>query len=102
MWGMGWGMWIFPLLMLLTFLVFAGMFVFGRGWRGGWHHGAPPWHMMDGPGQSWRDPTHSALQILDERYARGEIEKSEYEERKATILSSRAPQRSACDRARSV
>jgi putative membrane protein len=89
MWGMGWGMWMFPLLMLLTFLVFAGIFVFGRGWRGNWHHGGPPWHMMDGP--AWKDPTHSALQILNERYARGEIEKSEYEERKATILSGKAP-----------
>ena len=29
----------------------------------------------------------SALDILNKRYARGEIEKAEYEERKATITS---------------
>ena len=33
------------------------------------------------------DPTHSALQILNERFARGEIEKDEYEAKKAAILS---------------
>lgn len=32
-----------------------------------------------------------ALQILNGRYARGEIQKAEYEERKATILSNREP-----------
>jgi uncharacterized membrane protein len=31
--------------------------------------------------------THTAMQILNERFARGEIQKDEYEERKATILS---------------
>jgi uncharacterized membrane protein len=36
------------------------------------------------------DPTHSALQILNERFARGEIPKQEYEEKKAAILSGRA------------
>jgi uncharacterized membrane protein len=33
------------------------------------------------------DPSHSALQILNERYARGEIQKDEYTEKKAAILS---------------
>jgi uncharacterized membrane protein len=31
--------------------------------------------------------THSALQILNERFARGEIQKDEYEDKKAAILS---------------
>ena len=33
------------------------------------------------------DPSHSALHILNERYARGEIQKDEYAEKKAAILS---------------
>ena len=33
------------------------------------------------------DPSHSALQILNERFARGEIQKDEYAEKKAAILS---------------
>lgn len=31
--------------------------------------------------------SHSALQILNERYAKGEITKEEYEERKKTLTS---------------
>jgi putative membrane protein len=40
------------------------------------------WHNMPGMWQS-----HSALQILNERYAKGEINKEEYEERKKTLMS---------------
>jgi uncharacterized membrane protein len=43
-----------------------------------------------GPSHRQWSPSYSALQILDERYARGEIQKEEYEERKATILSGRS------------
>ena len=48
--------------------------------HGGHHWGAPS--------RMWgSDPSHSALQILNERFARGEIHKEEYAEKKAAILS---------------
>lgn len=45
-----------------------------RGHRGGWRNGPGMWH------------AHSAVGILNERYAKGEIDKAEYEERKKTLL----------------
>jgi uncharacterized membrane protein len=38
-----------------------------------------------------RDPTHSALHILGERFARGEIDQKEFEERRNALQSSRTP-----------
>jgi putative membrane protein len=80
-WGDGFGWqywWICPLMMLFMIAVFVSVFfIFRRSSAHGWQ---PP----------WRSPSHSALQILSERLARGEIQRSEYEEKKAAILSSTA------------
>jgi uncharacterized membrane protein len=88
MWGDGYGWqfwWIFPLMMLFMLLIFCAVFFFlRRSWAAGPHHWGPPSRMMD---RAWGPPTHSALQILDERFARSEIQKDEYEQRKGTILS---------------
>ena len=88
MWG--WGFWwIFPLFMLFMMIICAAIFFLGHRSGSGPHHGGPS-GMMD-RGRSWGDPTYSALQILNERFARGEIQRQEYEEKKAVILSSRQP-----------
>ena len=81
MWGNGYGWqywWICPLMMLFMIVVFGAIFFsVRRAWGDGSHRREPP----------WRGPGHSALQILSERFARGEIQKDEYEEKKTTILS---------------
>lgn len=84
--GYGWPFWWFgPLTMMLFFVVIFGaiFFFMRRGGGHGMHHWGPP-HMTD---RSWDDPSHSALQILNERFAKGEIDKNEYTERKSAILS---------------
>jgi len=92
MWGGSWGFWwMFPAIMLFMMVAIAVMFFLGRRSGGGHPHWGP-WQMMDrsrGADRSWGDPTYSALQILNERLAKGEIQKQEYEEKKITILSGR-------------
>ncbi len=65
--------WIGPAMMgLFMLVVFGAIFFFARGACG------------FGAG---RGPSRSALQILNERLAKGEIQKEEYAEKKAAILS---------------
>jgi len=84
MWGDGYGWhfwWMFPLMMLCMIVIFAAIFFLARCFCGhGCHHWGPRSRM-------WGDPSHSAMQILNERFARGEIQKDEYAEKKAAILS---------------
>ena len=86
--GYGWHFWWMPpLMMLMMLLVCAAAFylLFVRHSSAGMpHHWGPPWHRGD---RLWSPPTHSALQILNERFARGEIQKDEYEDKKAAILA---------------
>ena len=80
--------WIFPLMFLVMMVIF---FVIMRKWSMGcmWRD-----RMMDGPesGDTMKrnlgESSESALEILDKRYARGEVEKQEYEEKKAAIVES--------------
>jgi uncharacterized membrane protein len=69
MWAGGWGFWwIFPLLMMVVMGVCLFMMV--RMWSG---------HGRSEPGRS------SALRILGERFANGEISKEEFEEKRAIL-----------------
>jgi putative membrane protein len=71
MWGSGWGFWwIFPLFMLFM-IVMCVLFMMRAPW---------------GHRHSDADATTSALQVLNERFAKSEIKKEEYEEKKAAIL----------------
>jgi putative membrane protein len=89
MWHGGYGhfWWMFPMMMLFFILVCGVIFFVGCRFSG---HGPHCWgpHAMNRP---WGDPSYSALQILNERLARGEIQKDEYAEKKTAILSSGRP-----------
>jgi putative membrane protein len=74
--GWGWGHMFFGSFMMLFFLGgFIILVVLAVRWMGG---GSP--RVGDGPAQRNR-----ALDIIDERYARGEIDKEEYEERRRLL-----------------
>jgi putative membrane protein len=65
-------------LMIVVFIVIAVLIIVPLiRWMGF----GPPW----GHGQSMLPPSRTALDILNERYARGEIDKSEYEEKRRVI-----------------
>jgi putative membrane protein len=70
MWGWGFG-WIFPVLMMV--LLFAACFFFMTRMSFGHRHGHSG------------DTTSSALRILGERFAKGEISKEEFEERRSIL-----------------
>ncbi|MGB0631954.1 MAG: SHOCT domain-containing protein [Alphaproteobacteria bacterium] len=78
MWGdhPGYHFWWIPLMMFLFLVIcFVAMRYFWPGRHGGRMH----WHS--------RDASASAIEILNERFAKGEIEEKEYDEKKAKILS---------------
>ena len=73
--------WAFPIVMMLVMFSFCAlMFFLFRHMCGG----------MFRSSTSASDPTQSALQILNERFARSEIKRDEYEQKKATILEGSA------------
>jgi putative membrane protein len=77
--GWGWGAWVFmAIMMVIFFALVAGVLVAlirPGGWRG---TGAGP---QTDPGSS------DALRILDERFARGEIDAEEYAQRRKLLRS---------------
>lgn len=77
-WGGGWyGMAFGPLFMILVLALVIAVAVLLVRWLGGpWHWAQQPHHMQ---------PGRTPLDILKERYARGEIDKQEFEERRRVI-----------------
>lgn len=76
-WGGGWwGMIFGPLFMILMLAVVIAVVVLLVRWLGGASHGA---FGHQGP------PSRTALDILKDRYARGEINKDEFEERRRVL-----------------
>lgn len=77
-WGMGWGwggMWLGPLFMIVPLALLIALIVVLVRWLGGG---------SDDGGRRVR----TARDILDERYARGEIDREEYQRRRNDIASS--------------
>ncbi len=77
-WGGGWyGMIFGPLFMILFLAVLVAVVAILVRWVGGPWHGAMPPHQFP----SVRTP----LDILKERFARGEIDKAEFEDRRRVL-----------------
>jgi putative membrane protein len=75
MWGYGWGGWVFGALIMLLFwggLVALVIFAI-RGWGGSQR------------GNSGQPRAQDARAILEKRFARGEISKDEFEERRGVL-----------------
>lgn len=78
MWGGGWyGMIFGPLFMLLVLAMVIAVVVILVRWLGG------PWYGAQPPYQP--PPSRAPLDILKERFARGEIDKEEFEERRRVL-----------------
>jgi len=76
MWGGGWHTWFFGPMMMIVFLaVVVILVVLLVRWLGGAGHAAPPPHSA----------VKTPLDILKERFARGEIDKEEFEERRRVL-----------------
>jgi putative membrane protein len=80
------GMWIFPTTGLVIMLFC--MMIFGRRCFAGSHYRFPcSWHGDHDRYTKDNSGSESALEILNKRYASGEISKEEYERIKRDILS---------------
>lgn len=76
--GFGWGGW---LLMSLMMVLFWGLVIFG---------GIALWRTVGGTGRSPRGPgLSSSEQVLEKRFARGEIDAEEYARRREVLRSGR-------------
>ena len=77
-WHGGWGMVFGPFFMIIWLAVVIAVVVLLVRWLGG------PWHAGQSPYSS-PPPARTPMDILKERFARGEIDKDEYEERRRIL-----------------
>lgn len=77
MWGGWYGMFMGPLIMIIFIAVVVVLVVLAVRWLGGSGHG-PSAHPHAPPGKA-------PIDILKERFARGEIDKDEFEERRRVL-----------------
>lgn len=77
-WGGGWyGMIFGPVIMILVLATLIAVVILLVRWLGGPWHGAMPPH--------YAAPGRTPLDILKERFARGEIDKKEFDERRRVL-----------------
>ena len=76
-WGGGWAMIFGPLFMILFLAVLIAVVVLLVRWLGGPRQGTMPPHHTP--------PSRTPLDILKDRFARGEIDKDEFEERRRVL-----------------
>ena len=76
MWNEGWHGWFFgPIMMIVFIAVVVVVIMLLARWLGGPGHG----------GAHYNPPGKMPMDILKERFARGEIDKEEFEERRRTL-----------------
>ena len=85
MWGYTYGPYPGPesFFSIFSWIVFIIVIVWIVRWVFGWHHHRGPW--MGSRHHPWMN--NSALDVLKERYAKGEINKAEFDEKKKDLES---------------
>ena len=82
----GWGGWVAMTVAMLAFwsILIAAIVVIAKAWRGG--DGASSGGTTREPSDGTTREPEDALRVLDERFARGEIEAEEYTARRDLLL----------------